>query len=73
MPHHYPKTQTEAAIFCNREMKDTIWRVADGRRQYCLSCAATRLAKDQAEAAAKAAKAAELAALPQQESMFDKE
>lgn len=73
MPHHFPKDTTEASIFCAREMKFTLWRISDGHRHFCLSCAAIRLAKDLTEAEAKATKAAELAALPQQKSMFDEE
>ena len=35
---HFTKGTVEASIFCNRCMKMTPWRVADGRRQYCLTC-----------------------------------
>jgi hypothetical protein len=52
MPHHFTKATTEASIWCNKEGKMTMWRVADGRRQYCLSCQAK---KDQARLAEKAA------------------
>lgn len=39
MPHHFTKGTIEAAIFCPRCMKETMWKIADGRRQYCLICA----------------------------------
>jgi hypothetical protein len=45
MPHHFTKATTEASIWCNREGKMTMWRVHDGRRQYCLSCAARKEAE----------------------------
>jgi hypothetical protein len=35
---HFAKSTVQAEIFCNRCMKMTPWRVADGRRQYCLTC-----------------------------------
>ncbi len=38
MPHHFTKDTTEAAIFCNKCMKETMWRIADGRRQWCIAC-----------------------------------
>ena len=38
MPHHFTKGTVEAAIWCNKCGKETPWRVADGRRQYCLKC-----------------------------------
>jgi hypothetical protein len=38
MPHHFPKNTVQAEIFCNRCMKYTPWRVADGRRQWCMVC-----------------------------------
>jgi hypothetical protein len=38
MPEHYPKSTVEAAIFCARCMTVTPWKVADGRRQYCIPC-----------------------------------
>lgn len=38
MPQHYTKLTTQAAIFCRKCMKETPWRIADGRRQYCLTC-----------------------------------
>jgi hypothetical protein len=38
MPHHYPKSCVEASIWCNRCGKETPWRIADGRRQFCLIC-----------------------------------
>src|ERR1700743_721406 len=38
MPHHFTKGTVEAAIFCPRCMRETMWRIADGRRQYCLKC-----------------------------------
>lgn len=42
MPHHFTKSTVEASIFCNTCMKETRWKVADGRRQYCLKCQARR-------------------------------
>lgn len=38
MPHHFTKTTVEASIYCTRCGKDTPWRIADGRRQFCLVC-----------------------------------
>ena len=38
MPHHYTKTTVEASVWCNRCGKETPWRIADGRRQFCLVC-----------------------------------
>jgi hypothetical protein len=38
MAHHFTKTTTEAAVWCNKCGKETPWRVADGRRQYCIPC-----------------------------------
>ena len=38
MPHHFTKDTIQAAIFCNACMKETPWRIADGRRQFCLTC-----------------------------------
>jgi len=38
MPHHFTKTTVQAEIWCNRCGKMTPWRIADGRRQYCLTC-----------------------------------
>lgn len=35
---HFTKNTVQAEIFCNRCMKMTQWRIADGRRQYCLVC-----------------------------------
>ena len=37
-PEHYTKLTTEAAIFCPKCMKVMMWRVADGRRQWCITC-----------------------------------
>lgn len=37
-PEHYTKLTVEASIFCKTCMKTTRWRVADGRRQYCIPC-----------------------------------
>lgn len=37
-PEHYPKLTVEASIFCKKCMKTTPWRVADGRRQWCIPC-----------------------------------
>lgn len=51
MPQHYTKDTTEAIIFCAKCMDETRWRVADGRRQYCLKCyekAETRRAAERA-------------------------
>ena len=38
MPHHFTKSTVEASVWCNACMKMTPWRIADGRRQYCLIC-----------------------------------
>jgi hypothetical protein len=38
MPEHYTKLTVEAAIFCKTCMKVTPWRIADGRRQWCIPC-----------------------------------
>jgi hypothetical protein len=38
MPHHYTKATVEASVWCNRCGKETPWRIADGRRQFCLAC-----------------------------------
>jgi len=38
MPHHFTKTTIEASIWCNRCRRETPWRIADGRRQFCLIC-----------------------------------
>ena len=38
MPHHFTKGTVQASIWCNRCNKETPWRIADGRRQYCLTC-----------------------------------
>jgi len=38
MPHHFTKATVEASIFCQKCMKFTPWRIADGRRQFCLVC-----------------------------------
>lgn len=38
MPQHYPKNTVEASIWCSKCNKETPWRIADGRRQYCLNC-----------------------------------
>lgn len=38
MPHHFPKLTVEAACWCNRCNRETPWRIADGRRQFCLIC-----------------------------------
>jgi len=38
MPEHYPKSTVEASIFCTKCNKMTPWKVADGRRQYCIPC-----------------------------------
>jgi hypothetical protein len=35
---HYTKSTVEASIWCNRCNKETLWRIADGRRQYCIPC-----------------------------------
>ena len=35
---HFTKNTVQAEIFCNRCMKMTQWRIADGRRQYCIPC-----------------------------------
>jgi hypothetical protein len=38
MPHHFPKSTVEASIWCNHCNKQTPWRIADGRQQFCLVC-----------------------------------
>jgi hypothetical protein len=38
MPHHFTKSTEQAMIFCPRCMKETMWKIADGRRQFCLPC-----------------------------------
>jgi formylmethanofuran dehydrogenase subunit E len=37
-PQHYTKNTVEASIWCNACGKKTAWRIADGRRQYCIVC-----------------------------------
>jgi len=64
MPHHFPKGTIQASIFCNTCMRETLWKVADGRRQYCLACEERR---DEA----RAAKPAEVAT--EQFNLFQKE
>lgn len=46
MPHHYTKGTVEASIWCNKCRKETPWRIADGRRQYCLTCYAKPAAEE---------------------------
>lgn len=38
MPEHFTKATVEASIFCKECMKETRWRIADGRRQWCIPC-----------------------------------
>ena len=38
MPHHFNKATVEASCWCNKCGKETPWRIADGRRQYCITC-----------------------------------
>ena len=38
MPHHFTKATIQAEIFCRKCGKMTPWRIADGRRNYCLTC-----------------------------------
>ena len=38
MPHHFTKGTVQASVWCNRCRKDTAWRIADGRRQFCTIC-----------------------------------
>lgn len=38
MPEHYTKNTVEASIFCPNCMRMTMWRVAAGRRQWCIPC-----------------------------------
>lgn len=38
MPHHFTKNTVQAEIFCPRCMKETPWRIAEGRRQFCMVC-----------------------------------
>ena len=38
MPHHFTKGTVQAALFCNTCMKETPWKIADGRRQFCMTC-----------------------------------
>ena len=35
---HFTKSTVEAACWCNRCNKETPWRIADGKRSYCLAC-----------------------------------
>ena len=51
MPHHWPKSTVEAQIFCNRCMKMTQWKIADGRQQFCLACYDAKKAADDAKKA----------------------
>jgi hypothetical protein len=44
MPEHYTKNTVRAEIFCMKCRKLTPWRIADGRRQYCLLCYEVRSA-----------------------------
>ncbi len=37
-PEHYPKLTVEASIFCKTCMKMTPWRIAGGKRQFCIPC-----------------------------------
>lgn len=39
MPHHFNKATVEAMIFCPTCMRETPWKIADGRRQFCKVCA----------------------------------
>jgi hypothetical protein len=41
-PQHYTKNTVQAAIWCNSCGKITPWRIADGRRQYCIPCYETK-------------------------------
>lgn len=38
MPHHYTKSTVEASVWCKKCNKMTPWKIADGRRQFCLVC-----------------------------------
>lgn len=38
MSHHFTKSTVQAACWCNKCGKETPWRIADGRRSYCLVC-----------------------------------
>jgi hypothetical protein len=62
MPHHFTKSTVEASVWCNRCGRMTQWRIADGRRSYCLVC------YEKGDAEAKARPAPEPA---QQGSLFD--
>ena len=46
MPGHYTKATVEASIFCGKCHRMTSWRIADGRRQYCLVCYQNRLCRE---------------------------
>jgi len=35
---HFTKATTEASCWCNRCNKNTLWRIVDGRRSYCIPC-----------------------------------
>ncbi len=35
---HFPKATVQANCWCNRCNRETPWRIADGRRSYCLTC-----------------------------------
>jgi len=70
MPQHYTKATTEALIFCKRCMNETLWRVADGRRQWCIPCYEKALARTALEKAERERAAKEEAARPQQMGLF---
>ena len=36
MPEHYTKNTVEASAWCNTCNRMTQWRIADGKRSYCL-------------------------------------
>ena len=49
MLHHFTKNTVQASIFCERCMKMTPWKIADGRRQFCLICYDKRKTEDAAK------------------------
>jgi hypothetical protein len=38
MPHHFTKGTVGASIWCGKCGKMTPWRVAGGKRSYCIPC-----------------------------------
>lgn len=38
MRHFFTKLTVEASIYCKACGKDTVWKIAGGRPQYCTAC-----------------------------------